>query len=92
MVIKQYRKKPVMIEAMLYDGVESIPEVEVFVGDSFGIGSSSFDGKKYTRAVVFIETLEGKMYISKGDYIIKGVAGEFYPRKPDIFDKTYEEV
>lgn len=81
-----------MVEAMLYKGVESIPEAEAFVGKSFNIGSSAFDGKKYTRAIVSIETLEGDMYISKGDYIIKGVQGEFYPCKPDIFHATYEKV
>ena len=44
------------------------------------------------EAVVFIRTLEGDMKISNGDYIIKGVNGEFYPCKPDIFEKTYERV
>ena len=39
-----------------------------------------------------ISTLEGAIDASKGDYIIKGVAGEFYPCKPDIFEKTYEKV
>lgn len=90
--MKKYRKKPVVIDAIVYKGVESIPEAQEFVGDSFKIGSSSTDGKRYTMAVVFIETLEGNMYISKGDYIIKGVQGEFYPCKPDIFEATYEEV
>ena len=85
----KYRKKPVVIEAIKYEGVESIPKAKEFVGKSFGI-SSSYDDKKYTMAVVYIETLEGKMYISKGDYIIKGVQGEFYPCKPDIFEATYE--
>lgn len=89
---RQYRKKPVVIEAMIYEGVESIPEAEKFVGKSFKVGSSAFDGKKYTWAVVFIETLEGDMHVSKGDYIIKGVYGEFYPCKPDIFEATYEPV
>lgn len=41
---------------------------------------------------MYIETLEGTMKASVGDYIIKGVNGEFYPCKPDIFEKTYEEV
>lgn len=41
---------------------------------------------------LLIETLEGTMEASQGDYIIKGINGEFYPCKPDIFEKTYEEV
>jgi hypothetical protein len=41
---------------------------------------------------VVIETLEGNMTADKGDYIIKGIKGEFYPCKPDIFELTYEKV
>lgn len=88
----KYRKKPVIIEAMVYTGVDSIPDLELFAGDSMKLGSHAYDGKKITSAVVYIETLEGDMYISKGDYIIKGINGEFYPCKPDIFAKTYEAV
>ena len=88
----KYRKKPLVIEAMRYEGVESIPEAEEFVGSDFEIGSSSYDGKKYTMAVVYIRTLKGDMCVSKGDYIIKGIAGEFYPCNPDIFKQTYEPV
>ena len=47
---------------------------------------------EYTNPYVPIETLEGTMRASVGDYIIKGVNGEFYPCKPDIFEKTYEKV
>lgn len=90
--VKQYRKKPVVIEALRYEGVDSIPEAEAFVGDAFNIGSSAFDGKKFTWAIVYIKTLEGDMYISNGDYIIKGVADEFYPCKPDIFEMTHEAI
>lgn len=88
----KYRKKPVVIEAIQYKGVESIDEAREFVGKDFKIGSSQFDGKRYTSAVVCIETLEGDMYISNGDYIIKGIQGEFYPCKPDIFEQSYEKV
>ena len=86
----KYRKKPVVIEAIKYEGVESIPKAKEFVGKDFVIGSSYYNGKSYGWAVVGIETLEGRMNISKGDYIIKGVQGEFYPCKPDIFEATYE--
>ena len=44
------------------------------------------------RNTFFIKTLEGGVLVENGDYIIKGVNGEFYPCKPDIFEKTYEEV
>lgn len=90
--VKQYRKKPLVVKALRYTGVESIPEAEKFVGKSLKIGSSAYDGKKYTMANIYIETLEGDMYVSNGDYIIKGVKGEFYPCKPDVFEATYEEA
>lgn len=92
MEVKKYRKKPVVIEAMLFKGVDSIREAMEFVGDSFEIGSSSHDGEKYEWVVIYIKTLEGDMNVSDGDYIIKGVQGEFYPCKPDIFEATYEEL
>lgn len=51
-----------------------------------------FHGEDADNPYMYIETLEGTMKASVGDYIIKGVNGEFYPCKPDIFEKTYEEV
>lgn len=78
----KYRKKPVVIEAMqLTDGNEI--KVTEFMGLSEG---------KLTADGIEIETLEGTMKASIGDYIIKGVQGEFYPCKPDIFEQTYERA
>ena len=51
-----------------------------------------FFNKNRTNKLLFIKTLEGNHLASVGDYIIKGVQGEFYPCKPDIFEQTYEEV
>ena len=80
-MIKKYVKKPVIIEAIQWTG-ENLSEIDKFV-----------QAKVQKRALVLIiPTLEGKMRASLGDYIIKGVNGEFYPCKPDIFAKTYEEV
>ena len=92
MSVEVYRKKPGVVEAMLYKGVESIREAQAFAGDNFKIGTSAYNGKEYTMAIVSIETREGDMYISKGDYIIKGIKGEFYPCKPDVFEAAYEMV
>ncbi|TIH27053.1 hypothetical protein D4765_18780 [Subtercola vilae] len=64
----KFRKKPVVIEAML------------FAGGAFTTAAEN----------IAITTLEGTMAASIGDYIIKGVAGEFYPCKPEIFEQTYE--
>lgn len=80
-MIKKYRKKPVIIEAIQWTG-KNLLEIDNFMG---GI----FENKE---TILVIHTLEGDMEASIGDYIIKGVKGEFYPCKPDIFAKTYEEV
>lgn len=82
-MIKQFRKKPVVIEAIQFDGTNK-EEIHNFVGDAIGQDVNSKD--------LFITTLEGIMIASVGDYIIKGVQGEFYPCKPDIFEQTYNEV
>lgn len=78
---KKYRKKPVVIEAVQFTGI-NFDEIEDFVGGDYGKGS---DG------VGVVATLEGPLTISRNDYIIKGVKGEFCSCKPDIFDATYEE-
>ena len=80
-MIQKFRKKPVVIEALQLTPL-NIDEAERFVGGDFG----NSDGK------CVIATLEGAMICSMGDFIIKGVNGEFYPCKPDIFEKTYELV
>lgn len=73
-------KKPVEIEAILWSG-ENFPEILEFTEFTSGICKQ--------RGLV-IDTLEGDMIASVGDYIIKGVQGEFYPCKPDIFKATYD--
>ncbi len=78
----KYRKKPVVIEAILWTG--SMQDAE-----AFGIHECS---QELTSTSLQISTLEGVMAASYGDYIIKGVKGEFYPCKPDIFAATYEPV
>jgi hypothetical protein len=78
----KYRKKPVVVEAVIWDG-----DKDKF--ESFIIATSwSIDDNNEIR----IMTLEGVMFGRIGDYIIKGVQGEYYPCKPDIFAATYEIV
>ena len=85
----KYRKKPVIIEAIQFeDNSDRIIEIHEFMGgDTIRVNYEDKDNP-YLK----IETLEGIMKASVGDYIIKGVNGEFYPCKPDIFEKTYEIV
>ena len=83
----RYRKLPVEIEAIQYTGsFSNINEI----WDMFGAGNVY--GPTDQNASTFIDTLEGRMECKPGDYLIKGVQGELYPCKPDIFAKTYEEV
>ena len=93
-MIKQYRKKPVVVTAIQWDG-KNLEEIKDFVGDSlnYSILDTAWEvGKGIPYVYMAIKTLEGSMEVSKGDYVIKGVKGEFYPCKPDIFERTYEEV
>lgn len=81
----KYRKKPVVVDAMQWTG-DNMYEVMEFseCSDNF---SFPRDHDHCT-----IETLEGNHICSKNDWIIKGVKGEFYPCKPDIFEATYEKA
>ena len=81
----KFRKKPVVIEAMQFT-MESKDQCYNFVR------CNCFPHFVNGEPTLTIETLEGDMIARKGDWIIKGVNGEFYPCKPDIFEKTYERV
>jgi len=78
----KFRKKPVVIEAMQFDGSNG-QKIADFMQCQF---PAIQDGK------LLIGTLEGTMSADIKDWIIKGVKGEFYPCKPDIFEATYEKV
>ena len=85
-VVKTYRKVPGEIEAIQFNGTNR-DECLKFLGLDIVKTSIVWDDK-----AIKIITLEGTMTAQSGDYIIKGVQGEFYPCKPDIFEMTYEEV
>jgi hypothetical protein len=87
-----YRKKPVVIEAFKWTGDEEQTEDPLWITDAMRHGSVHFENL-YTESVkLLINTLEGVMTANRGDYVIKGVKGEIYPCKPDIFEATYEQV
>ena len=81
----KFRKKPVEIEAVRWTGKNA---AEVLDFGNFKFIVTQIEGKR----IVQIVTLEGVMNAKEGDWIIKGVKGEFYPCKPDIFEATYESV
>lgn len=90
----KYRKKPVVIEAMRFDQVDakrSAIEILTWAGPQCGM-EHRFTSNPVQPHIIVIQTLEGEMRAMPGDWIIKGVSGEFYPCKPDIFEKTYEPV
>ena len=90
----KYRKKPVTIEAIKWNGL-NIEEIKNFVGDSldYYIHDAAWKaGVAAPKVEMKIKTLEGEMNVSEGDYVIKRVNGEFYPCKPNVFEKTYEIV
>lgn len=89
-----YRKKPVVIEARQLNG-ENLFDIMRWIDDGNGRAKEwTWDTDESTMPFperhFFIETLEGDMKAEDGDWIIKGVKGEFYPCKPDIFEATYE--
>ena len=102
--MKKYIKKQVVVEAIQWDGtlekaleisqidglnsiIEYYSTKTVIIGESTSSSANTYEEIKSFK----IKTLEGDMNVSKGDYIIKGIKGEFYPCKEDIFKKTYED-
>lgn len=83
----KYRKKPVVIDAVKWTG-NNFKQIKELIANS----SPSNRTLQQKGDTLIIKTLEGDMTASLNDYIIKGVQGEFYPCKPDIFEKTYEAV
>ncbi len=86
----KYRKKPVVVEALRWAGdINDWPEMWDF------INAPDTDIERYgcdPQGRIKIETLEGVMTASPGDWVIRGVKGEIYPCKPDIFEATYDPV
>ena len=86
-MIKRYQKKPVIVEAVEIREPNLPGDVAKWCGGSVqGVGAVG------EKVWIDVPTLEGVMKASYGDFIIKGVQGEFYPCKPDIFHATYSEV
>jgi hypothetical protein len=93
--VAKYRKIPVVIEAFQYDGDLKANEkwcVPEWAVNAYKKGTLYYKEINNTPPELFIKTLEGDMKCSVMDYIIKGIAGELYACKPDIFKKTYEKV
>ena len=91
MAMSKYRKKPVVIEAFQYDGDLMDRDGEYYV-PKWAVKAYQDGVMYFVGPELYITTLEGVYHASVGDYIIRGVKGELYPCKPDIFEKTYDKV
>ena len=85
-MIQKYTKKPVEIEAIQWTE-ENLPAIKEWLGENL-VSEARYSSPIHW--IYSIKTLEGNMKITEGDYIIRGVKGEFYPCKPDIFYATYD--
>lgn len=85
----KYRKKPVVIDAFKWTGGPDQTEDPVWIVDAIKAGIVRFE--KHPTVMV-IQTTEGEMRALLGEWIIRGIQGEIYPCKPDIFEATYDEV
>lgn len=90
----KYRKKPVVIEAIQWNGFNHSDIQRFANGDwriEVEINDAAYEAGMGPPSIhMFVHTLEGVMEATKGDFIIRGIAGELYPCKPDIFEKSYE--
>lgn len=92
----KYRKKPVVIDAFQWTGDAAQKEDPTWIVDAINNGDVWFCVDPFSKSThithMAIKTLEGIMEARFGDFIIRGVKGEIYPCKPDIFELTYEKV
>ena len=86
MTAKKYRKRAIVVEAIQYTG-ENKREIRAFAGESYCEITRAYS-EPYKPAII---TREGNLMISAGDYVIRGVHGEIYPCKPEVFAAIYDE-
>jgi len=94
MTTTRFRKKPVEIDAVQWDGTAeaATPIIDWALRNDVTINYYCPDECKQDAHVLLVSTLEGAMTAQPGDWIVRGIQGEFYPVKPDIFDATYEHA
>jgi hypothetical protein len=87
--VSRWRKRPVEVDALQWRVVNH-EQMKAWLGDAYlAVLSKHVRGK---AAHLSVRTLEGQLAAAPGDWIVKGIQGEFYPMKPDIFEATYEPV
>jgi hypothetical protein len=88
--VRKYRKKPVVVEAVKFDTGCDMPEVDLVMADPIDSEEICPVCGKTAKEHGNVKTLEGYLCACPGDFIIRGIKGEHYPCKPDIFKSTYE--
>ena len=88
----KYRKKPVVIDAFKWTGGPEQAEDPEWIIEAIKAGTVRFVCEGHPGCFMLIDTLEGTHKANQGDYIIRGIKGELYPCKPDIFEQTYETI
>jgi hypothetical protein len=86
-----FRKKALCIEAIRYYPSITCEEIYEWANIAYQVGEPT-PPFRFADGAIYIKTLEGEMRVDAGDWIIRGIKGEFYPCKPDIFAATYEPV
>ncbi len=86
----QFRKKPIVVEAQQFVDSETGPVIADWCGGRYRADDRTPGDPDGTRIIIMIPTLEGVMIANVGDWIIKGVHGEFYPVRAGVFEQTYE--
>lgn len=89
---RTYRKNPAQVQAMRYDGSRESGDAIIAWSDRKAGWEYAFAPYPKTFAALVVDTMEGRLTVSPGDWVIKGVKSEFYPCKPDIFAATYTEI
>lgn len=88
----KYKKKPIAIEAFQWTGGPDQVEDPEWIVDKIKDGTVTFYDLDNSEVMLYIQNIDGTNMVSQGDYIIKGIKGEIYSCKPDIFEMTYEFV
>ena len=95
MTFQRWRKKPVVVEAVQWDGTaEGATPIINWILENDGTatyyGPGEWDNGESGASYIRVQTLEGRMLACRLDWVIRGIKGEFYPCKPDIFERIYE--
>lgn len=94
--MNKFRKKPVVIEAVQFNGLDDYMAICDWAKPHLEAAGNTPSLEELFRfetgPIMLVRTIEGTMAANQGDWIIRGVKGEFYPCKPDIFEATYEAV